>query len=89
VKTVPTVGARAAWKQITVNEDAIPGICAAMLCTKSRFNAALQSANGAQCNSLGQRPRFTVSKVISAESAESARYEVYYALSALDLIELA
>jgi hypothetical protein len=38
--------------------------------------AALNSAKGAQCNSLGQRPRLTASRVISAEGAELLGHEV-------------
>jgi hypothetical protein len=53
-----------------------------------REQRLLQSAKGAQCKSLGQRPRLTAEKLISAEGAELFGHEVCYALSALGLIEL-
>jgi hypothetical protein len=48
----------------------------------------LKNAKGAQCNSLGQRPRLTASNVMSAEGAECSDLKSDYALSALGLIEL-
>jgi hypothetical protein len=62
---------RILWKGACEITKTRPG-----LCTKSRFGAALHSAKGEQCNSLGQRPRLKASKVIGAESAELICYEV-------------
>jgi hypothetical protein len=47
----------------------------------------IRSAKGAKCNNLGQRPRLTTSKAISAESAKLLAMKFDYALSALGLIE--